>query len=238
MLTDLLTHWDPEKELLVINGDMVDRGENPFETVKFIHEMKKSNPQSIIVLKGNHEELFLKWLDSPADYSSHYMCCGGLQTVDSFLNQRRQITELSSEVLMAEAIQTGFPEIIHFLRDLPIYHEHGKYVIVHAGVRLRDNEHWSESQSNVMLWIRDDFFSETVPNKTEKVFIFGHTPTHGIYNGSSTDIWVSNCQTKVGIDGGAVYGGTLNGLKIDIKTGTFKSIQIKHPYLKEYIDED
>lgn len=238
MLKELLVHWDPDKELLVIAGDMVDRGENSFETVNLIYELKNLYPRKVKVLKGNHEEIFLKWLESPTEFSFHYMRCGGLETVDSFLNMAKKAKDISTEVLMAEAIQNEFPSLIQFLRKLPLFYEHGKYVIVHAGVHLAENEDWKDSKDDVMLWIREKFYGENVPNTTEKIFVFGHTPTHDITEGASTDIWFSNCQTKIGIDGGAVFGGTLNGLKIDVKTGTVESIQINHPYLEEYLEED
>jgi serine/threonine protein phosphatase 1 len=233
MLKELLVHWDPKKEILVIAGDMVDRGEDPYETVNVIHHLKKLYPRNVIVLKGNHEELFLRWLDSPVKNANLYPRAGGVPTVDSFLKRLKKTKDISSDELMAKAIKKEFSRTISFLRNLPLYFERGKYVVVHAGVHLSDKENWKDSQDD-MLWIRDDFYGENVPNNTDKIFIFGHTPTHDIYEGLSTDIWVSSCQTKIGIDGGAFYGGTLNGLKIDLKNRTYKSIQIKHPTLKEF----
>lgn len=236
MFKKLLVHWDPKKEILVIAGDMVDRGEDPFETVNLIYNLKKSYPRSVVVLKGNHEELFLKWLDSPIENATRYPRAGGIPTVDSFLRRVKKTGDFSSDERMAKAILKEYPRMITFLRNLPLYFERGKYVIVHAGVHLSDEKNWKDSRDD-MLWIRDNFFGETVANNTDKIFVFGHTPTHDIYEGLSTDVWVSNCQSKIGIDGGAFYGGTLNGLKIDLKLRTYKSIQINHPTLKEFIGE-
>ena len=52
-----------------------------------------------------------------------------------------------------------------------------------------------------------------MPNETGKTFVFGHTPTMKLRTDGQPDLWVSE-DNKIGIDGGAVYGGQLNGVKL------------------------
>lgn len=45
--------------------------------------------------------------------------------------------------------------------------------------------------------------------------MFGQTPTKYIHHSISTDYWISEDKTYIGIDGGCAYGGQLNGIVID-----------------------
>lgn len=46
----------PDKDILIFLGDYADRGPNSVEVVEGVRELLKNYPESIIPLKGNHEE--------------------------------------------------------------------------------------------------------------------------------------------------------------------------------------
>lgn len=85
-------------------------------------------------------------------------------------------------------------------------------MFVHAGVNLLLKD-WKNSNTNDFRWIRNPFIYEK--NDTGKIIVFGHTPTMFIRSEMKSDIWISPCKTKIGIDGGAIYGGMLHGLRIN-----------------------
>ncbi len=240
MLKELLTHWDSQNEILVIAGDMVDRGENPYETVVHLLALEKTYPDRVKLLKGNHEELFLDWLDDPEGPRSFFPNGGGRKTILSFLNnlpERGSYVDddnkfIVSHAELASLIKAEYPAIIQAIRDLLLSYRNGDFLIVHAGIRL--NNQLNQQEQADLLWIRDEFYGADVQNDTGLRVVFGHTPTPVLTKTTNTDVWMSTCKTKIGIDGGAVFGGTLNGLKIDTETGALETIQVKHPTLAGY----
>ena len=207
MLEKLLDYWHPEKERLIFIGDLIDRGENSLGVVRLA--MKLQNEYDAVIIGGNHEDLFLEWLENPMSHASDYFRMGGTQTVSSFIGEDRfhslSYTHLSEQILQS------FPEEIEFLKSLPDYMEWKNYLFVHAGVNLDLND-WKSSGSKYFRSIREPFHQGT--NRTGKVIIFGHTPTRRLHADKRNDVWISPCKTKIGIDGGAVFGGMLHGIHI------------------------
>jgi predicted phosphodiesterase len=50
----------PGKDILIFLGDYADRGINSVEVIEGVQELFRSHPESIITLKGNHEEFTLE----------------------------------------------------------------------------------------------------------------------------------------------------------------------------------
>ena len=48
---------DEESDLLIFLGDLVDRGPDAPGCVEYVLNMKESNPERVICLRGNHEEM-------------------------------------------------------------------------------------------------------------------------------------------------------------------------------------
>ncbi len=240
MLKELLTFWDPENEILVIAGDMVDRGENPYETVVHLLALQHHYPGQVKLLKGNHEDLFLEWLDDPEGRRSFFPNGGGRKTILSFMAILPDMAAfvdgdgkfIVSHSELASLIKERFPAVIQAIRDLSLSYRKGDFLIVHAGIRL--DLPFKEQDATDLLWIRQEFYGEDVTNDTGLQIVFGHTPTPVLTRTTNTDVWMSSCKTKIGIDGGAVFGGTLNGLKINTETNELEMIQVKHPFLDGY----
>lgn len=199
-------HWNPESETLVFLGDLVDRGPESYKVITYIMELK--NKYDVVVIGGNHDELFIEWLESPED-GGYYYDIGGRETIDSFFGNRLSFELLPS--VLAEKLKSDFPEIIKFLKELPSFFETEKFIFVHAGINL-DLKNWSNSTDKVFKWIRKPFIYGK--NDTGKKVVFGHTPTRNMNEDGSDDVWFSPCGTKIGIDGACVYGGYLHALKI------------------------
>lgn len=206
---ELLHHWDKDTQQLIITGDLIDRGKDPLAVVRLAMKLKQDH--NAIVLMGNHEDMLLEWLDNP---NEDYVYPDSVRTITSFL---REVSEFYWQThlqdVSKEKILTTFPEEVEFLRNLKHFHETDTHIFVHAGVDL-DLLDWKETSSVDMHWIRDDFHRGV--NDTGKIIVFGHTPTRLLHHHLDNDnsIWVSPDQTKIGIDGGAYFGGFLHGLII------------------------
>lgn len=233
MLNSLLVHWNPDKQKLVFVGDYIDRGPDSLDVVLKVKELVEK--YGAVALGGNHERMFLDWLDSPEDYwfvkwledesvvnyyeqagyssSINYYYNGGIKTINSFCKGEVAFKYLPSR--NSKFIKDTYEKEIEFIRNLPDYFEWKDYVCVHAGVNLYLLD-WKYSTENDFRWIREPFHYGK--NETNKKFIFGHTPTRIMNKNSLNDIWISNCKTKIGIDGGAVFKGLLHGAIIEGNT--------------------
>ena len=55
--------------ILIFLGDYIDRGPNSREVLEYIKNLQdKYGENKVIVLKGNHEAMFLDWLDNDNDF--------------------------------------------------------------------------------------------------------------------------------------------------------------------------
>lgn len=91
---------------------------------------------------------------------------------------------------------------IDFFKSLPLYHETEDFIFVHAG--LDPEEPLPETNDrDTLLWIREDWLQCDYPGKP---VIFGHTPAR--------TVTCNERGTKIGIDTGAVFWGTLSCLEM------------------------
>lgn len=204
---EMLTHWNEEDEQLVLLGDLGDRGKNPRACFELARELVEN--KGAICLKGNHEDMLLDFLNRPQHAASLYEMNGGAATIQSFL----ELEEGSfNAVELSAAMQSKFPWLKPFIESRPLKYEWNHYVFIHAGVDLTLDD-WRETADRDFVWIREGFYDQ--PNHTDRTFVFGHTVTTMLHKERhNTEIWDSG-DGKIGIDGGAVYGGTLHGVVLD-----------------------
>lgn len=219
MFKKILDYWDEQKQQLILLGDLGDRGEDPkacFELAKTLVEDKGA-----ICLKGNHEDMLLDFLNRPQHTASLYEMNGGMVTIQSFLDMKEgnyDVVELSASV------QSNYTWLKPFIESLPLNYEWEDYVFVHAGVDLTKAD-WRETSDRDYVWIREGFYDQ--PNHTDKTIVFGHTVTSMLHDKqTNSDIWESG-DGKIGLDGGAVYGGTLHGVVFD-KNGIVDQYKVKN----------
>lgn len=191
---------------LVLLGDYTDRGFKSREVIELVRLLVEVN--RAVAIRGNHDEMFLKWLEKGDEYSAFiFFNNGGLATIESYcgLNwfEKGETHETARDFIL-----THYPHHVEFLKSLPIYHETDEYIFVHAGIDPLQ-EDWKQTPKDEMIWIRDMFFR----NKTnlDKVVVFGHTPCVHIHG--TDDIYFG--VDKIGVDGGCCYGLQLNCLVIE-----------------------
>lgn len=210
-LQALLNHWDKEMRLFIL-GDLIDRGEESFKVVQAIIHLKKMHGEKVGVLKGNHENMLLQYIDNPSKYGDLFFMNGGNKTVLDF-TQGSVVLEKSFDE-MAELLKQLAAEELSFIRSLPLYDEFGDVLFVHAGINQSLSD-WRDTSEEDFLWDRNMFSKK---NETGKTIVFGHTPTQYLHKDSKNkQIWISEDGSYIGIDGGCVFGGQLNGIVISEK---------------------
>ncbi len=221
MFQILLKDYDQEKHQLILIGDLLDRGAKSKECL--LLGKKLVEEQQAVYLKGNHEDLFLRFLEDPENRYPNYILNGGGETIESLLHPGAVAEYSPTEISMM--IQSRYKSLINFLKELPLYIEWGDYLFVHAGVNLEKKD-WKDTSVQDFMWIRKEFHENH--NNTDKIIVFGHTPTSYLYHDiEATKLWHSD--RKIGIDGGGVYGGSIHGVIFN-KQGIIQDIEIFNKY--------
>ena len=204
-LKEILTYWQPSQEELVFLGDYIDRGPNSRETLNTVHKL--NTKLKAHTLRGNHEQMLLDFLNNPQEKWPLYFANHGTTTLSQLLKINEEAVFSQRAASYVDQINRYYPHLRDWLDGLPYYYEFGDFVCVHAGLDL-SLDNWLQTSQRDFLWIRDNFLEAS--NQTGRQIIFGHTPTLLLHN--QAGIWQDD--GKIGIDGGAVYGERLIGLKI------------------------
>lgn len=189
-LQDLLELVNPDldKHQLVFVGDYVDRGPHSAGVVDYIINLKKKyNPANIICLMGNHERMFLDFLQGKDEM--FFLLNGGRETLISYWGEQWESRERRLP-----------PHHQDFFRSLKFYFETEDYIFVHGG--LRPGLPLAAQTEEDLLWIRKEFILSDYD--FGRRVVFGHTPVR-------LPLIMPN---KIGIDTGAVYGNKLTCIRL------------------------
>lgn len=181
-----------EKDTLIFLGDYIDRGPNSYEVIDFLIHVSRTPGVNCLFLKGNHEDMLLKYL-SGEDRAGSFLFNGGDATIRSYVRQHGKF-ELP-----------GHHE--EFIRGLRLYYEGDDFIAVHAGLNP-DAGALDEQEPNDLIWIREKFFR--AEKRWDKTVIFGHTPV--AYLGVKGPVYIDEKKNIIGIDSGVIFGNPLTCL--------------------------
>ena len=189
---DLAAH-DVAESVLVHLGDYVDRGPDSAAVVWLLAGAVAPPVTRRADLQGNHEVMMLAALEGRARLAESWLENGGAATLESYhvpLDASPADWHLSIPLAHRQWIST---------RELT--HREGGYLFVHAGIR--PGRELIRQSPDDLLWIREPFLSS---NETHPlVVVHGHTPA------SVPELR----PNRIGIDTGAVMGGTLTCLVLE-----------------------
>lgn len=201
-LLDMLPR-DPKTDTLVFLGDLIDRGADAPGCVENVLRMCNENPERVICLRGNHEQMLMDFLEGePTIWLTPVV--GGGRTFEQYTGKSPWAdVEHETEEDMRLTFESALPEEhLEFMRNLPFYYEDEHAIYVHAG--LDEGRHPRESEPMSLLWMRNmDFYK----NYRGKPCVFGHTPTpllplrgrlgrHGIYISHSAVGLDTGCERQ------------------------------------------
>jgi serine/threonine protein phosphatase 1 len=187
-------------------GDLVDRGPDSRGVVDFLAQ-GIAEGQDWVVLKGNHDRMFTRFLRDPGepepglrpDLSWLHPRLGGVETLASYGVRSagdRPVGKVHADA--AAAVPQAHRD---FLDTRPAWHRIGGVLFVHAGIRPGIAV---EDQSETdLVWIRQLFLEDLRDHGP--LVVHGHTaidvPTHH--------------GNRVNIDTSAAYGGPLSAIAIE-----------------------
>lgn len=190
----------PLRQVIILLGDLVDRGPDSAGVVQRAIELAKSG-REVRLIAGNHEELLL---DS---------CVGDEKALRIFARNGGRETALSYGISETRYDAADFNELHELLNaHVPATHRDflaqmeqmvviGDYAFVHAGVR--PGVAFEDQSSADLRWIRDRFLNHSEP--FERFVIHGHTITEEVDEQSN----------RIGIDTGAYLGGPLTAIGLE-----------------------
>lgn len=180
-------------------GDYLDRGPQSKQALDLLINPALPPGCQLIPLRGNHEDAFLRVIDSPAALPM-WLDFGGTATLVSYgvplipgtptPERCRQMHTALLEKLPADHLT--------FLRAMPVSLRRGDYFFVHAGIR--PGRPLEEQTPEDMLWIREEFLSSRRSHGA--LIVHGHNIT------PQPDLQTN----RIGLDTGAYGTGTLTCL--------------------------
>lgn len=188
--------------VIVFLGDYVDRGPHIAATIDLLLD---GPPEGFeyVMLKGNHEDFLLRFLDSTR-YLDAWLMNGGIQTLESY---GHDMTYLPSAPQQAKKLQRAFRESLPaaheaFYRALVPWHREGNYLFVHAGVK--PGVRIEKQREEDLLWIRNRFLN--CEDDFGQIVVHGHTITGSPEVrpnriGIDTGAWRSDRLTCLALDG-------------------------------------
>lgn len=187
-------------------GDLVDRGPDSRGVIDFLIA-GLARGEDWVVLKGNHDRMFTRFLRDPwdpepglrAELSWLHPRLGGADTLRSY--GVANAGDRPVEKVHAEAVQAVPASHLDFLAARPTLHQAGEAAFVHAGIR--PGVPLANQAETDLVWIRDPFLHETA--SFGPLIVHGHTALDA----------ATHYGNRLNLDSGAAYGGPLSAVVIE-----------------------
>lgn len=226
---------------LVLLGDYIDYGPESGQVLRRLYELQRERgADRVIVLRGNHEEAFLEWLDTYAgpgapdergllpwngwlERDVGFRTCRTLVSKKRWEALERRLPWLSDDALnraVAEGIWADSRELIDWLRGLAYYYETERQIFVHAGIDEEYGEWWRKLTPRSMFVLkyppaRGRFYKDVIAGHTPTSRLAGDPGYHGVYFDGASHYY---------IDGSVSACGRVAVLAFDEETGKYRSL--------------
>jgi serine/threonine protein phosphatase 1 len=200
---DYATRAAGRRPILVFCGDYVDRGPHSAKVLEAVAWLRRRGEVELHLLKGNHEEALLSFIDDP-EGGAAWLRFGGAETLISYGVLPPSPDEGVDGLARArdELLERMPAAHLRLLQGLELMVQVGDYAFVHAGVK--PGRPLAAQDEHDLLWIRQGFVD--VPGPFEKVIVHGHT-------------WTSErpqvLEHRVGLDTGAYATGVLTAVRFE-----------------------
>jgi serine/threonine protein phosphatase 1 len=191
------------RPILIFLGDYVDRGPDSAKVVEALLWLGRRRDLDVRLLKGNHEQAMLDFLDVPAT-GAHWLRFGGVETLAAYGVLAPEPDEGEAGLARArdDLLERMPASHLRLLEGLELMLQVGDYAFVHAGVRPRTP--LNAQAEDDLLWIRKEFLEARGP--FEKVVVHGHT-----WIGDRPQVF----DHRIGVDTGAFMTGALTAVRLE-----------------------
>ncbi|MBR0553940.1 metallophosphoesterase family protein [Stakelama marina] len=190
----------PAKTTIILLGDLINRGPNSAGVIRKARELCVERGIGRVV-KGNHEEIFVKAASGSGKAARMLWQMGGDATLLSYGFSREEAENGTFQEL-AERMAERIPdEDVAFLGKAEDWITKGDYLFVHAGIR--PGVPVDQQTSADLRWIREKFLN--AKRNDDTMVVHGHTPTRS----------VDERPDRLGVDTGAYMWGVLTAVGIE-----------------------
>ena len=200
---------------VVFLGDYIDRAGDPAAVLEALCWLKEWGGVHLHLLKGNHEQALLRFLDSPEE-GAVWCGFGGAETLRAYgVEPPEQGEPPSAWTAARDLLLRRLPAAhLRLLQDLDLMVVIGGYAFVHAGVA--PGAPLARQDEADLLWIRDEFLETR--RLFERTIVHGHS-------------WVDDLPVlsagRIGLDTGAYATGVLTAARLG--AGRIEVLQAKDP---------
>jgi len=172
---DAARRTDKRKQVVLL-GDYFSRGPDSrrvLETIRTWH-LNAGDSMEIIALKGNHEDLALRYLNGDLAAGAHWFDYDGLDALHDYgvrPTDRQARDNDSLEDARRQFASALPPEYRAFLSSLRVSHQAGSYYFVHAGVRPGIS--LAAQTDHDRMWIRQSFLESDLNHGA--IVVHGHS---------------------------------------------------------------
>ena len=213
---------DNEEHLLICCGDYFDRGNENVEVLKFFERL-----QNKVLLRGNHEDLLLKLLQTGKVLPHHYIN-GTMRTLENFFG--KYAIDPVDDTINFSGKTRIVDRICEFIENTVGYYETENYVFVHGWLPENALSQEARQQATAEDWAKARWVKwneryiglRPLDNKT---LICGHLPT--FYANSLDKHRSKNCcdifygNGIVAIDAGTADTKQLNVLVLEDRSACY-----------------
>lgn len=196
------------RRVVVYLGDYVSRGPASRAVVDRVRGWRPEGFE-IVTLKGNHEDLLLRFVGGDLEAGDHWFHYGGVDTLASYgvdgAGPGREAAVL--ETLRRQFVAALPAGHLDFFSGLRVHHGEGDYRFVHAGVV--PGVPLAEQSELDQMWIRQRFLESDRDH--------GAVIVHGHCIAAQPEVR----HNRIGIDTGAYRSGVLTCLVLDATTCAF-----------------
>lgn len=196
-----------ERFLAVYIGDYIDRGLQSREVIEMLLDEPLRGFESVH-LKGNHEDMLLRFLENPAA-GPIWLANGGGGTLLSYgVGTSTQVWGAEALEQLRQRLSDAIPgRHLEFLKSLRLSYKIGDYMLVHAGIR--PGRPVDDQDPSDLLWIREEFTASDEDHG--KLIVHGH----------SVKYRPEERPNRIGIDTGAFATGRLTALVLEGQSRRF-----------------
>lgn len=188
--------------LVVLLGDVIDRGP---DSAGMVDDLLSDPPDGMqrLVLRGNHEEMMLRFLSDP-EGARRWLDFGGIDTLASYgAHLDPEAGQAVSASRLRTMAQAAVPsEHAAFLQSLPYGLAVGPYFLCHAGIdparALRDQD------PRDLVWGPPERVDDAPPDPARPVIVHGHVIVPR----------VQITARRINVDTGAYQGGALSAVRL------------------------
>ena len=207
-------NFDPEKDNMIILGDVIDRGEESIELLNYIKPMIEKH--TIELLLGNHELFCIMYLDGILD-ADMWSAFGGEDTLKAV----KKMSEKDKDELKC------------FLKSLPLYSENyskflGNFICTHSGLHadylIRNRNGTINVKKSIEEAFKNDYYrlmcgmdlhylSKKDKENMDSFLVVGHVPCNRLRESMNDNRFIRT-PYYMDIDAGSGHEGGLLGCYI------------------------